>query len=166
MPTRLEQLNAAAKKAQEKRDAIAQEQKALAQKLNAEKRKQRNKRIFNWGGHLEGLLEDPELLTDDDVHRLLNFLFSSNYVKKLVSTMGALARGDQAGTIAELLENATRQQAAKDTARAHLCVPSVHVRSPRAPAGSWMPVGAAFVASQGQAPAPIASATPGYSARR
>ena len=63
-------------------------------------------------------MEDPELLTDDDVHRLLNFLFSSNYVKKLVSTMGALARGDQAGTIAELLENATRQQAAKDTARA------------------------------------------------
>ena len=48
MPTRLEQLNAAAKNAQEKRDAIAQEQKALAQKLNAEKRKQRNKRIFNW----------------------------------------------------------------------------------------------------------------------
>lgn len=30
MPTRLKQLNAAAKKAQEKRDAIAQEQKALA----------------------------------------------------------------------------------------------------------------------------------------
>ena len=40
MPTCLEQLNAAAKKAQEKRDAIVQEQKALAQKLNAEKRKQ------------------------------------------------------------------------------------------------------------------------------
>lgn len=34
MATRLEQLNAAAKKAQEKRDAIAQEQKTLAQKLN------------------------------------------------------------------------------------------------------------------------------------
>ena len=118
MATRLEQLNAAAKKAQEKRDAIAQEQKTLAQKLNAEKRKQRNKRIFNWGDHLEGLLSEPEQLTDDDVHRLLNFLFSSNYVKKLVSTMGAIARGDQAGTIAELLENATRQQAAKDTARA------------------------------------------------
>ena len=115
--TRLEQLTEAAKKAKEKRDAIAQEQKILAQKLNAEKRKQRNKRIFNWGGHLEGLLEDPELLTDDDVHRLLNFLFSSNYVKKLVSTMGAIARGDQAGTIAELLDNAIRQQAAKDTAR-------------------------------------------------
>lgn len=71
MATRLEQLNAAAKKAQKKRDAIAQEQKILAQKLNAEKRKQRNKRIFNWGGHLEGLLSEPELLTDDDVHRLL-----------------------------------------------------------------------------------------------
>ena len=118
MATRLEQLSAAAKKAQEKRDAIAQEQKTLAQKLNAEKRKQRNKRIFNWGGHLEGLLEDPELLTDDDVHRLLNFLFSSNYVKKLVSTMGAIARKEQPGTIAELLDNATRQQVTKDAAKA------------------------------------------------
>lgn len=118
MATRLEQLNAAAKKAQEKRDAIAQEQKTLAQKLNAEKRKQRNKRIFNWGGHLEGLLSEPELLTDDDVHRLLNFLFASNYVKNLVATMGAIARKEQHGTIAELLENATRQQVAKDATRA------------------------------------------------
>ena len=117
MATRLEQLNAAAKKAQEKRDAIAQEQKTLAQKLNAEKRKQRNKRIFNWGGHLEGLLSEPEQLTDDDVHRLLNFLFSSNYVKKLVSTMGAIARKDQPGTIVELLDNATRQQVTKDAAK-------------------------------------------------
>lgn len=118
MATRLEQLNAAAKKAQEKRDAIAQEQKTLAQKLNAEKRKQRNKRIFNWGGHLEGLLSEPELLTNDDVHRLLNFLFASNYVKNLVATMGAIARKEQHGTIAELLENATRQQVAKDATRA------------------------------------------------
>ena len=118
MATRLEQLNAAAKKAQEKRDAIAQEQKTLAQKLNAEKRKQRNKRIFNWGGHLEGLLSEPEQLTDDDVHRLLNFLFASNYVKNLVVTMGAIARKEQHGTIAELLENATRQQVAKDATRA------------------------------------------------
>ena len=118
MATRLEQLNAAAKKAQEKRDAIAQEQKTLAQKLNAEKRKQRNKRIFNWGGHLEGLLSEPGLLTDDDVHRLLNFLFASNYVKNLVATMGAIARKEQHGTIAELLENATRQQVAKDATRA------------------------------------------------
>lgn len=118
MATRLEQLNAAAKKAQEKRDAIAREQKTLAQKLNAEKRKQRNKRIFNWGGHLEGLLSEPGLLTDDDVHRLLNFLFASNYVKNLVATMGAIARKEQHGTIAELLENATRQQVAKDATRA------------------------------------------------
>lgn len=115
--TRLERLTEAAKKAKEKRDAIAQEQKILAQKLNAEKRKQRNKRIFNWGGHLEGLLSEPELLTDDDVHRLLNFLFSSNYVKKLVSTMGAIARKEQPGTIAELLDNATRQQVTKDAAK-------------------------------------------------
>ena len=115
--TRLEQLTEAAKKAKEKRDAIAQEQKILAQKLNAEKRKQRNKRIFNWGGHLEGLLSEPELLTDDDVHRLLNFLVSSNYLKKLASTMGAIARKDQPGTIAELLDNATRQQVTKDAAK-------------------------------------------------
>ena len=115
--TRLEQLTEAAKKAKEKRDAIAQEQKILAQKLNAEKRKQRNKRIFNWGGHLEGLLSEQEQLTDDDVHRLLNFLFSSNYVKKLVSTMGAIARKEQPGTIAELLDNATRQQVTKDAAK-------------------------------------------------
>lgn len=117
MPTRLEQLNAAAKKAQEKRDAYMEEQKRLSKQFNAEKRKLRNRHIYNWGGHLEGLLSETERLTDDDVHRLLNFLFSSNYVKKLVSTMGAIARGEQAGTIAELLDHATRQQAAKDTAR-------------------------------------------------
>ena len=117
MATRLEQLNAAAKKAQEKRDAYTEEQKRISREINAEKRKLRNRHIYNWGGHLEGLLQEPERLTDDDVHRLLNFLFSSNYVKKLVSTMGAIARGDQAGTIAELLDNAIRQQAAKDTAR-------------------------------------------------
>ena len=117
MATRLEQLNAAAKKAQEKRDAYTEEQKRISREINAEKRKLRNRHIYNWGGHLEGLLQEPERLTDDDVHRLLNFLFSSNYVKRLVSTMGAIARGDQAGTIAELLDNATRQQAAKDTAR-------------------------------------------------
>ena len=117
MATRLEQLNAAAKKAQEKRDAYTEEQKRISREINAEKRKLRNRHIYNWGGHLEGLLLEPERLTDDDVHRLLNFLFSSNYVKKLVSTMGAIARGDQAGTIAELLDNAIRQQAAKDTAR-------------------------------------------------
>lgn len=117
MPTRLEQLNTAAKKAQEKRDAIVAEQKSLMQKLNAEKRKQRNKRIYNWGGHLDSLLMEPDLLKNDDVHRLLNFLFSSNYVKKLVSTMGAIARGEQSGTIAELLDNATRQQMTKDAAK-------------------------------------------------
>mgnify|MGYP000436946480 CR=1 FL=1 len=117
MATRLEQLNAAAKKAQEKRDAYTEEQKRISREINAEKRKLRNRHIYNWGGHLEGLLQEPERLTDDDVHRLLNFLFSSNYVKKLVSTMGAIARGDQAGTIAELLDNAIRQQAAKDTTR-------------------------------------------------
>lgn len=117
MATRLEQLNAAAKKAQEKRDAYTEEQKRISREINAEKRKLRNRHIYNWGGHLEGLLQEPERLTDDDVHRLLNFLFSSNYVKKLVSTMGAIARGDQAGTIAELLDNAIWQQAAKDTTR-------------------------------------------------
>lgn len=117
MPTRLEQLNTAAKKVQEKRDAIVAEQKSLMQKLNAEKRKQRNRRIYNWGGHLDSLLMEPDLLTNDDVHRLLNFLFSSNYVKKLVSTMGAIARGEQSGTIAELLDNATRQQMTKDAAK-------------------------------------------------
>lgn len=118
MPTRLEQLNAAVKKAQEKCDAYMEEQKRLSKQINAEKRKLRNRHIYNWGGHLEGLLSESERLTDDDVHRLLNFLFSSNYVKKLVSTMGAIARGEQAGTIAELLDHATRQQAAKDTTRA------------------------------------------------
>ena len=60
---------------------------------------------------------EPDLLKNDDVHRLLNFLFSSNYVKKLVSTMGAIARGEQSGTIAELLDNATRQQMTKDAAK-------------------------------------------------
>ncbi len=117
MSTRLEQLNAAAKKAQEKRDAYMEEQKRLSKQINAEKRKLRNRHIYNWGGHLEGLLSEPERLTDDDVHRLLNFLFSSNYVKKLVSTMGAIDRGEQTGTIAEFLDHATRQQTAKDTAR-------------------------------------------------
>lgn len=102
----VDELRAAEAKALRERD----EKNALIKELNKQiseaARRERNAHIYFRGGELTLHLGDKaELLTDDDVKRLLDYVFSFGGVQKIVNEMLAIRRGDAEGTVEELLSS-------------------------------------------------------------
>ena len=104
----VDELRAAEAKALRERDEKNALIKELHKQISEAARRERNAHIYFRGGELTHHLGDKtELLTDDDVKLLLDYVFSFNSVQKIVDEMLAIRRGDVNGTVEELLSNAT-----------------------------------------------------------
>jgi len=103
----VDELRAAEAKALRERDEKNALIKELHKQISEAARRERNAHIYFRGGELTHHLGDKaELLTDDDVKRLLNYVFSFGGVQKIVNEMLAIRRGDANGTVEELLSTA------------------------------------------------------------
>ena len=103
----VDELRAAEAKALRERDEKNALIKELHKQISEAARRERNAHIYFRGGELTHHLGDKaELLTDDDVKRLLNYVFSFGGVQKIVNEMLAIRRGDAEGTVEELLSYA------------------------------------------------------------
>ena len=80
---------------------VSHEIKALEAEEKSLLRKQRNHRIFTRGGMLEAFLQEPLLLTDDQVYSLLKVIFHRPEVDQILKQMIKDARR-------ELCEEETR----------------------------------------------------------
>ena len=75
---------------------------------------ERTHRLCTRGAHLEHYLGDPEMFTDEEVCKLIDFLFMSSFVKTLIRNMLAISEGKAPGTIDQLIESAMDRQRTKD----------------------------------------------------
>ena len=66
---------------------VSHEIKALEAEEKSLLRKQRNHRIFTRGGMLEAFLQEPLLLTDDQVYSLLKVIFHRPEVDRILKRM-------------------------------------------------------------------------------
>ena len=66
---------------------VSHEIKALEAEEKSLLRKQRNHRIFTRGGMLEAFLQEPLLLTDDQVYSLLKVIFHRPEVDRILKQM-------------------------------------------------------------------------------
>ena len=66
---------------------VSHEIKALEAEEKSLLRKQRNHRIFTRGGMLEAFLQEPLLLTDDQVYSLLKVIFHRPDVDQILKQM-------------------------------------------------------------------------------
>ena len=82
MPTQLEKLIAAQERAEQQKHE-AERRAKLAKKQIAElQRKERNHRLIVRGAYLEKLFREPEILTDEDVFKILEHAFGTPYVRE------------------------------------------------------------------------------------
>ena len=75
MNKEIEKLKAEKRRNEAKIRQVSHEIKALEAEGKSLLRKQRNHRIFTRGGMLEAFLQEPLLLTDDQVYSLLKVIF-------------------------------------------------------------------------------------------
>ena len=100
------ELQAAADHVEQEIAKLLAQKKDLQKQINETSRKERNAHIYFRGGELTHHLGDKaELLTDEDIKLLLNYVFSFGGVQKIVNEMLEIRRGDAEGTVEELLSN-------------------------------------------------------------
>ena len=87
------------RKAQEN---LKQKEAAAAKEFD----RQRTHRLCTRGGHLEKYLEEAELFTDEQICKLIDYLFTLNVVKALVQDMLKIRRNEATGTVEAIIENA------------------------------------------------------------
>ena len=101
------ELQAAADHVEQEIAKLLAQKKDLRKQINETSRKERNAHIYFRGGELTHHLGDKaELLTDEDIKRFLDYVFSFGGVQKIVNEMLEFRRGDAEGTMEELLINA------------------------------------------------------------
>ena len=101
------ELQAAADHVEQEIAKLLAQKKDLRKQINETSRKERNAHIYFRGGELTHHLGDKaELLTDEDIKRFLDYVFSFGGVQKIVKEMLEIRRGDAEGTVEELLSNA------------------------------------------------------------
>ena len=66
---------------------LKHKQKALEAEEKGLRRKERNHRIFTRGGMLEAFLQEPLLLTDDQVYALLKIIFHQPEIDQMLKQM-------------------------------------------------------------------------------
>ena len=100
------ELQAAADHVEQEIAKLLAQKKDLRKQINETSRKERNAHIYFRGGELTHHLGDKaELLTDEDIKRFLDYVFSFGGVQKIVNEMLEIRRGDAEGTVEELLSN-------------------------------------------------------------
>lgn len=81
MSKRLDQLMAAKNKVAQKKHSAQQEEKRIDQQISKLKRDERTHRLCTRGAYLEKLLQEPELFSDEEVFRILDYVFGTPYAK-------------------------------------------------------------------------------------
>ena len=87
MNKEIEKLKAEKRRNEAKIRQVSHEIKALEAEEKTLLRKQRNHRIFTRGGMLEAFLQEPLLLTDDQVYSLLKVIFHRPEVDQILKQM-------------------------------------------------------------------------------
>lgn len=82
MSEKLDKLRQERDKAERQLRKAANEEKALAYEMAKLTRAERTHRLCTRGGMLENFLQEPSLLTDNDVLELLTFLFHGEAAQK------------------------------------------------------------------------------------
>ncbi len=101
------ELQAAAEQVEQEIAKLLAQKKDLRKQISETSRKERNAHIYFRSGELTHHLQDKaELLTDEDIKLLLNYVFSFSRTQKLVSDILAIRRGEVDGSVEELLANA------------------------------------------------------------
>ena len=81
MKTRVDRLRAEQERAEQQKHEAERKAKLAKKKLTEELRKERNHRLIVRGAYLEKLLREPDMLTDEDVFRILDHAFATHYVR-------------------------------------------------------------------------------------
>lgn len=81
MTNQLDKLLAQQERATQKKHEAEQQEKRLKKQISDLKNKERTHRLCTRGAFLEKLLQKPELFSDEDVFALLEYVFSTPYVK-------------------------------------------------------------------------------------
>ncbi len=97
MSKRLDQLIAAKDKAIQKKHSAEQEEKRYTQQINKLKRDERTHRLCNRGAYLEKLIQEPELLSDEEVFALLDYVFNTPYARDRLQSVLKEKRRDSGG---------------------------------------------------------------------
>lgn len=105
----IEDLEAAKKAATEKVNKAKEEQNRIASELNNRKNAERTSRLCRRAGYLETKLIEPEIMTDQDVYDLIDYLFTSPRVTAMVQDIVAIRRGDRPGSIEDVFRQANAQ---------------------------------------------------------
>ena len=92
MNKEIKKLKAEKRRNEAKIRQVSHEIKALEAEEKSLLRKQRNHRIFTRGGMLEAFLQEPLLLTDDQVYSLLKVIFHRPDVDQILKQMIKYAR--------------------------------------------------------------------------
>ena len=82
MPTQLEKLIAAQERAEQQKHEAERKAKLAKKQIAELQRKERNHRLIVRGAYLEKLLREPEILTDEDVFKILEHAFGTPYVRE------------------------------------------------------------------------------------
>ena len=107
---KLDKLIAAREKAEAELHKAQLKMKQVEREVSKETDRQRTHRLCTRAGHLESKLEDPELLTDEDVCKLIDFIFTLEPVTSLVREMFKVRRGEVNVTVDELIGTVTAKQ--------------------------------------------------------
>jgi len=81
MSTQMDKLLAQQAKAQQKLHKAEMEEKRLKKQIAEVQRNERTHRLCTRGAYLEKVLIEPELFTDEDVFRILDYAFTTPFVK-------------------------------------------------------------------------------------
>ena len=82
MSTQMDKLLAQQARAQQKLHKAEMEEKRLKKQIAEAQRKERTHRLCTRGAYLEKVLIEPELFTDEDVFRILDYAFTTPFVKE------------------------------------------------------------------------------------
>ena len=115
MSTQMDKLLAQQAKAQQKLHQAEMEDKRIKKQIAEVQRNERTHRLCTRGAYLEKLLIEPELFTDEDVFRFLDYAFDTPYVnnefnkrleKKRKEAKAAVEK--QAAEVTKAAENGVR----------------------------------------------------------
>ena len=115
MSTQMDKLLATQKKTLQKLHDAQMEEKRIKKAIDALQRKERTHRLCTRAGYLEKLLIEPELFSDEDVFRYLDYALNTPYAKKALENLLEAKRKEiaekQAAEAAEVKENEARKAA-------------------------------------------------------
>ena len=105
MSTQMDKLLAQQAKTQQKLHKAEEDDKRIKKQIADLRRNERTHRLCTRGAYLEKLLVEPELFTDEEVFRFLDYAFGTHYVKdELMKRLEKKRREVKAATERQIAE--------------------------------------------------------------